>query len=63
MADAPTVHDIKPGNIVSVPSYHGGEDTVTACAVYEYDGFVYVTDETGYQWTLAPHTPVRFIHR
>ncbi|MFE7462339.1 hypothetical protein ACWFMI_24875 [Nocardiopsis terrae] len=60
---APTVYDIKPGDIVAIPDYKGREERVVVTRTQEYDGVMYLTDDTGWEYSLDSGDKFRYIHR
>lgn len=60
---APTVFDIKPGDIVALTHHRGGEHIITITDTFEYDGRVTLTDETGFDHLAYPGDAFRFVYR
>ena len=62
-ANAPSVFDIGIGDIVAITGHKGGEDVITVHHRQEHNTHVTLTDETGYQYELAPGARFRFVLR
>lgn len=63
MTTTANVYDIKPGDIVAITGYKGAEETIVVTRAQEYDGVMYLTDQTGWDTPLDKGDQFRFIHR
>ncbi|MFE7461780.1 hypothetical protein ACWFMI_23940 [Nocardiopsis terrae] len=56
------IWDLRVGDLVEITGFRGAKDVVTVTNTFEYDGALFVTDETGFEHTLTPEEDsVRFI--